>query len=540
MSATMEIRPPLARASSTVKTLRGWRRCAVAFVAGGLSALAFAPMFLSPVLFVTLPVLVWLIDGSAGPRQAASGGWWFGFGYFFFNLFWIGQAFLVEADKFAWLLPFAITLLPAVLALFWAAAAAASRAVWPKGPARILVFAIFFAIAEWLRGHVLTGFPWDLVGYALTYPLALMQSAAIFGAYGLTLIAFAMLPAPLVLLGDRKRATPRDYASACAAALVPLLALVAYGAYRLSEPVAFVPGVNMRIVQPSVPQKQKWMSAYQRQIFDDHIRLSLANPATGKSDSLDGITHLIWPEAAMPFFPLEHAEALDILAHVIPPGTTLITGALRHDAGAAAGTPPQSRPAFNSILVLDEAGKPLQTYDKIKLVPGGEFIPYEQAFALIGVHRLTQGRGFFEAGRTPRPLLHVPGLPPALGLVCYEALFPGEIVEGKERPGVLINVTNDGWFGDSTGPYQHFHQSRVRAVEEGLPMVRAANNGISAVVDPYGRLLVSLGLDVRAAVDSRLPEALPPTPYARFGDWIFFALLIGFAVAATAIGKSYR
>lgn len=529
----------LGRVRAYVLSRRGWRSSALAFVCGGLSALAFAPMFLSPVLFFTLPVFVWLIDDSATAKRAASAGWWFGFGYFFFNLFWIGQAFLVEADKFAWLLPFAITLLPAVLALFWAAAAALARALWPAGAARILVFAIAIAGAEWLRGHVLTGFPWNLVGYALTYPLPMMQSAALFGAYGLTLLALAIFPAPLVLLaGHRSRPSLRDYAMAIAAAAVPLLALAAYGGIRLQTPVSFVEGVNMRIVQPSVQQKQKWMAAYQRQIFDDHIRLSLTSPS-GESDSLAGITHLVWPEAAMPFFPLEHPEALDIIAHVIPTGTSLITGALRHDP-ASAGTPPAMRQAFNSIIVLDEEAKLQATYDKIKLVPGGEFIPYENTFALIGVHRLTQDRGFFTAGPTPRPLLKIPGMPPALGLVCYEALFPGSIVEGTGRPGVLINVTNDGWFGDSTGPYQHFHQARVRAVEEGLPLVRAANNGISAVVDPYGRLEAYIGLDVRAAVDSKLPQAAAPTPYARFGDWIFAGLVLLFVIAISVIRKTHR
>jgi apolipoprotein N-acyltransferase len=239
----------------------------------------------------------------------------------------------------------------------------------------------------------------------------------------------------------------------------------------------------------------------------------------------------------MPFFPLEQPAALDILAHVIPPGTTLITGALRHDETSPATTTAPRR-AFNSILVLDEEAKVKAIYDKIKLVPGGEVIPYESLFSLIGVHRLTQGRGFFAAGPSPRPLLHIPGMPPALGLVCYEALFPGEIVEGAERPSVLINVTNDGWFGDSSGPYQHFHQARVRAVEEGLPLIRAANNGISAVVDPYGRTLAEIGLNVRAAVDSRLPEAASPTPYSRWGDAMFLVILFAFAAAVGVIGKT--
>ncbi|SFV38019.1 apolipoprotein N-acyltransferase [Hyphomicrobium facile] len=541
MDATIANPQRISGIRTGIMALRGWRRMLAAFVAGGLSALSFAPIFAFPILFLTLPVFVWLIDGSTNWRRAFTAGWAFGFGYFFFNLFWIGEAFLVEADKFAWLLPFAVTLLPAGLALFWGLAAAAARVFWCEGIGRVFVFAIALAVAEWLRGHILTGFPWNLVGYALTYPLPLMQSAALFGAYGLTAIALFVFPAPLVALGDsRGPLSLRKIGAAAALAAVPIGLLLAYGLWRLAAPQTFVPDVKLRIVQPSVPQREKWMSEYQRRIFDDHIALSLENPA-GEKDSLQGITHLIWPEAAMPFFPLEAPVALDILANILPPGTTLITGALRHDPSPAPGTAaaPDAR-ALNSILVLNERAEPLATYDKINLVPFGEYVPLEAALSKVGIQKLTHGRGSFAVGPEPRPLMTIPGLPPALGLVCYEALFPGNIVQGSQRPGVLMNVTNDGWFGASTGPYQHFHQSRVRAVEEGVPLVRAANNGISSVVDPYGRTLQSLGLDVRGQIDSALPEAISPPLYARLGDWTLALILAAFAGAAFRFRKNGR
>jgi apolipoprotein N-acyltransferase len=293
----------------------------------------------------------------------------------------------------------------------------------------------------------------------------------------------------------------------------------------------------MRIVQPSVPQREKWMAAFQRRIFDDHVALSLANPK-GEKDSLAGITHLIWPEAAMPFFPLETPEALDILATMLPPGTTLITGAIRHDPplGPDRRLLPTTR-TLNSILVLNERAQVDDIYDKIKLVPFGEYVPLESALSVIGIEKLTHGHGAFAAGPSPRRLMKIPGLPPVLGLICYEALFPGEIVAGKARPGVIINVTNDGWFGETTGPYQHFLQSRVRAVEEGVPLIRAANNGISAVVDSYGRVLQTLGLDVRGVMDSALPAALPPTVYSRAGDWMLVLVLAVFLASAAFFGK---
>ncbi|HVJ76921.1 MAG TPA: apolipoprotein N-acyltransferase [Hyphomicrobium sp.] len=541
MEAQSERLPALAAARSWVTQLSGWRRALAALAAGGLSALAFAPIFVTPILFLTLPIFIWLIDASPTWRRAASAGWLFGFGYFFFNLFWIGEAFLVEAEKFAWLLPFAVTLLPAGMALFWAAAAAVARLFWQEGLARLFVFAIVLAVFEWLRGHLLTGFPWDLLGYALTYPLPLMQSAALFGAYGLTAISALIFPAPMVILADyRRRPTLANLVRAFAVAAVPIAGLYVYGAWRMSAPEAFVPNVKLRIVQPSVPQREKWMAAYQRQIFDAHVALSLADPS-GRVDSLKGVTHLIWPEAAMPFFPLETPEALDVLGTMLPAGTTLITGAIRHDppVGTDRRLLPTTR-TLNSILVLNEKAKVEDIYDKIKLVPFGEYVPMESVLSLIGIEKITHGRGAFAEGVSPRPLMKIPGLPPALGLVCYEALFPGDIVQGSERPGVLINVTNDGWFGQTTGPYQHFQQARVRAVEEGLPLIRAANNGVSAVVDPYGRVLQALGLDVRGVIDSGLPKALAPTVYARAGDWMLALVLAVFLAAAVALNKSRR
>jgi len=541
MQAQSDRLPALASARSWIMQLSGWRRAAVALAAGGLSALAFAPIFVTPILFLTLPIFVWLIDASPNWRRAASAGWLFGFGYFFFNLFWIGEAFLVEAEKFAWLLPFAVTLLPAGMALFWAAAAAVARLFWQDGLARLFVFAIALAVFEWLRGHLLTGFPWDLLGYALTYPLPLMQSAALFGAYGLTAISALIFPAPMVILADhRQRPTAARLVRAFAIAAVPIAALYAYGAWRLSAPETFVPNVKLRIVQPSVPQREKWMAAYQRQIFDAHIALSLADPS-GRVDSLKGVTHLIWPEAAMPFFPLETPEALDVLGTMLPAGTTLITGAIRHDppVGPDRRLLPTTR-TLNSILVLNEKAKVEDIYDKIKLVPFGEYVPMESVLSLIGIEKITHGRGAFAEGISPRPLMKIPGLPPALGLVCYEALFPGDIIQGSERPGVLINVTNDGWFGQTTGPYQHFQQARVRAVEEGLPLIRAANNGVSAMVDPYGRVLQALGLDVRGVIDSGLPKALAPTVYARAGDWMLALVLAMFLAAVVVLNKSRR
>lgn len=524
-----------------VASLAGWRRGGLAFAAGALSVLAFAPVFAFPILFLTFPVLVWLIDSSACRRSAARDGWWFAFGYFFFNLFWLGEAFLVEAEKFAVLLPFAVTLLPAALAVFWALAIAAAKAFWRAGYARLVILAVALSIAEWLRGHLFTGLPWNVPGYALTYPIELMQSAALAGVYALSILAILIFSAPLVLWFEKSWSSPaRRLTVALASAAVPLALLWAYGTAALKTEIADVPGVKLRLVQPSVPQREKWMAEHQARIFREHLTMSAVAP-DGIKDDLSNITHVVWPEAAMPFLPLEHPDALQAIADLLPDGRILLTGALRRELTDSAGQPlPHGmRKAFNGLMAFDGEGRLIANYDKIHLVPFGEYLPLAPALGALGLSQLANKYGAFTPGATPRPVLSVPGLPALVGLVCYEALFPGEILQSDERPGVLVNVTNDGWFGNTTGPYQHFHQVRVRAVEEGLPIIRVANNGISAVIDPLGRVRAELGLNVRGIADARLPVALKPTLYSRMGDMLLGALCI-VAIVLTLVMSKFR
>ncbi len=515
-----------------------------------------APFFLWPVLFLTFPVLVWLIDGAiaraakepaqsdvrlaaARARSAAVVGWFFGAGYFLAGLFWIGEAFFVEADRFAWLMPFAVMLMPAGLALFYAAAAAAAALVWRPGLVRVLALALTLSAAEWLRGHILTGFPWNVLGYALTWPLPLMQSAGLFGIYGLTLLAVLIFAVPLVALTDMAAGQGRVRASLAAAllAILPLLLAWAYGSASLAEPAPPpIEGVRLRLVQPSVPQRDKWRPEHQRDIFLDHINLSQRAP-DGSFDGLAGITHVIWPEAAMPFLPLDTPEALQAIGNMLPEGARLLAGALRAD-GAVSPTQDLRR-AFNSLIAIDSDGRPMAVYDKVHLVPFGEYLPMKPLLERLGLQKLVGWRGGFSVGTSPRPLFEVSGLPPMGALICYEAIFPGAVVEKGKRPQALINITNDGWFGETTGPHQHFHQARVRAVEEGLALIRVANNGITGVIDASGRVLASLGLNARGVIDTDLPGPRPPPLYARFGDAVFAGLwLAGFCWLALWRRKS--
>jgi apolipoprotein N-acyltransferase len=495
-----------------------------------------APFHAWPVLFLTMPLLVWLIDGSRDWRGAFGTGWWFGFGYFLLGLFWIGEAFLVEAEKYALLIPFAVTLLPAGLAVFFAAAAAGARLYWPHGLPRLLVLAVAVAATEWLRGHILTGLPWNTLGYALTYPLVLMQSASVLGTYGLTVFVVPIFAAPLVLAADGETGQARQsgWMRGLVIALVPLLAATAFGTIRLSAaPAPMTDGVRFRIVQPSVVQREKWRPENQGRIFRDHIELSRRN-ALGVVDELAGITHVVWPEAAMPFLPLEHPEALAEIGKLLRPGTYLFSGGLRVAQPRNPGS--DDRRIYNSLLVFGHAGL-AAIYDKNHLVPFGEYLPLPHLWRAFGLRGLVEMRGAFDSGPVPRPLLDIPGLPRVGALICYETIFPGRIVQGSERPGFLLSVTNDGWFGNTTGPHQHLHQARVRTVEEGLPLLRAANNGISAAFDADGRLLGRLELNVKGVIDTTLPGPRPATPYARFGDLGLIAAMALFLLAAVTLTR---
>lgn len=517
------------RLAGSVRTRAGWQRMALATSAGALSALAMAPFFIWPVLIVTLPMLVWLLDGAIlrgdgsswrqrPAVQAALTGWLFAFGYFFAGLFWIGEAFLVEADKFALLIPIAVTLMPAGLALFWAGAAAAASFAWRPGLMRVLALALALGAAEWLRGHVLTGFPWNVIGYALSYPDSLMQAAGLIGIYGLSVLAVFVLAAPLVAWADGMAWR------GAALTVATIVVLMAYGHWQLVEPAPVTAeGPRVRLVQPSVPQREKWQSEHQRRIFDLHLSLTTRN-AAGVDDGAKGVDLVIWPEAAMPFLPLDSPRALELIGEALPAGTHLISGALRADPPDP-NRPEAQRRLYNSLIAFGAGGRAVAIYDKIHLVPFGEYLPLNTWLDAIGLEPLTRRRGGFTVGPMPRPLMSVPRVPAFAPLICYEAIFPRAIVQGKERPSFLLNVTNDGWFGNTTGPRQHLHQARVRAVEEGLPLLRVANNGISAVVDGHGRILHRLDLDVVGVIDARLPPAMAPTLYSRFGD-LWFALML--------------
>jgi apolipoprotein N-acyltransferase len=519
----------IARLAHRVVLSWGWRRALIAFAAGGLSVLAQAPFDAWPILFVTFPVLVWLLDGAAAGRlggapSAAIAGWWFGFGYFLAGLYWIGHAFLVDAKTFGWLLPIAVVALPAGMACYTAFGLGLARMLWTRGPTRLIALALALTIAEWLRGYLFSGFPWNALGYSLTGPLVLAQAVSLIGIWGLTFVAVAVFAAPAVLADDpaevRRRWMP------LAVGVLVLGGLAAYGALRLARtPTTFVDGVRLRIMQPNLQQDEKFNPSAKQRVMNHYIELS--DRSTGpQSTGVRDVTHLIWPESAFPFLLTREPDAMAQIAALLPQGTVLVTGAVR---------PPEMPPgarlsrAYNSVYVIDHDGSILSVYDKVHLVPFGEYLPLQTLLESLGLMHLTKVPGGFIAGDRRRAM-NIPNAPRMLPLICYEIIFPGEAVPRGERPGWLINLTNDGWFGVSTGPYQHLQQARVRAIEQGLPLVRAANTGISAVVDPLGRMVGSLALGTEGVLDASLPRRIEPTFYVRTGDvgigLLLFAALI--------------
>jgi apolipoprotein N-acyltransferase len=376
---------------------------------------------------------------------------------------------------------------------------------------RILALGVALTATEWLRGHVLTGFPWNALGYALTSRLALAQSASVIGLWGMTFVAIVIFASPATLIDER--AETRWAWLPLVLGVVVLAGLGGFGAWRLSRtPTRLAEAVHLRVMQPNLQQDIRFNYAAKQEVVNRYITLS--DQTSGpQSHGVRDATHLIWPESAFPFFLTREPEALAQIAQLLQGGTVLITGAMR----VAEPVDPANPSVYNSIYVIDHEGSIASLYDKVHLVPFGEYLPFQRFLERLGLQQLTKQRGGFLAGNRRR-LISVPGAPLALPLICYEIIFPGEIMPEGQRPGWIVNVTNDGWFGISSGPYQHLQQARLRAIEQGLPVVRAANTGISAVIDPVGRIVSSLPLGREGVIDSLLPRPIGPTIYSRVGD----------------------
>lgn len=465
-----------------------------AFIYGALSALSMPPVHWVLLLIPIFYAVFLLLETTQTKKDAFLLGWAYGSGFFIAGLYWFGYA--VKVAGFWYIMPLASCVLPMFLGLFigfvflitW------SLATTPFG--RILCFSLCWGGAEWLRGHILTGLPWNLLGYGWDLPL--LQSTAFIGIYGLSLLTIlgatiAYTKKPILIFG----------------VWGSIAALWIYGYNHLNQPNFDETDINIRLIQPSIPQSEKWQAEHFQDNIDGQIALSLL---PGEKP----LKAVIWAEASVPTFVERYPRILEALAEAVPPGGLLLFGAPREDLATGS--------IYSSLLVLTESAQIIGHYDKAHLVPFGEYFPFSQ---WLNLPKITHGTKDYSPG-TGLQTLHFPGLPPVSPLICYEAIFPGRVVAPKgPRPEWLLNLTNDAWYGHTSGPYQHLQIVRVRAIEEGLPLVRVANNGVSAVIDAIGRITSRLELDNIGFIDFTLPKALPtPPPFHFYKDHFFWTLML--------------
>ncbi len=510
--------PALSRLASAMGALTRWRRYGLAFASGLLAAAALPPVSLVFCLVPAFMALMWQLAAATKGRDAFLIGWTFAFGFFLAGLYWVGIAMTVDFERFWWFLPISIAGLSTLLALFVGTASWATWRCRLRGCAGLVVFVIFWLLAEWLRSWVLSGFPWNLLGTVWAPVPEMMQLASVTGVWGLSAVTL-LAAVSLAALGAPGRLPGAIRLVAVSWGL--LAAVFLFGNWRLAEAETAAAGPVVRIVQPSVPQSAKWNASLAAAHLERLLELS-------RSDGFEEVSLVVWPETAVPFNLWRDQGLLRTIATAAPPGGFLVTGAPRYtDSGQG----------FNALHVIDPEGAIRETYDKVHLVPFGEYVPLAD---FLGGLNIAVARGSLSSG-PGLVTLDLPGLPSASPLICYEIIFPGAVTAPDgERPGFLLNLTNDAWFGRSSGPFQHYATARMRAVEEGLPLVRAANNGISAVVDPYGRAIVRLTLDEIGVLDARLPQALDPPLFARFGNWMLVPLFLLLAGFACSFGQGYK
>ena len=504
-----------------------------AFFFGAVAVLALPPYGFLPALFIGFGGLGFLLTRTDSLKRAFFIGFLFGFAHFAFGLSWVSNALLVD-EYFAWLAPFpplgfgiwggpfvALACLCAVLTIrrggFW----------------RLLALSGYWGLFEQLRGVAYTGFPWNLTATVWSDMPVMIQTASFWGSYGLSVVTvFAATTTGLLFI--KETPVKKRVFAAVLPAVAVLTALAGFGAWRLHTAFApddFVRGIRFRLVQANIPQGQKWDFKVAERTLDKHVTLS------SKIAGLNDVTHIVWPETATQFLLAQEEYARSMAVTGLPDGTLLLAGSLRSEKDKNPDAYPPYK-VFNSIVVLNNVGDWVATYDKAHLVPFGEYAPLKSIFPFM--KKVTAGMFDFSAGDRVRTV-DVPKTPPVGMLVCYEVIFPGEVVDRDRRPYWLLNVTNDGWYGISAGPYQHFAAARMRAVEEGLPVVRSANTGISGVIDSFGRVTAFLDLGVEGFKDAALPRPLPDfTFFGKYGNkvpFVFATLLILFSFFGAMLNK---
>ena len=515
-------------AAQKLAELRGWRRSGLAFLLGAISASAQAPTFILPALLV-MSALPWLLAGAKNKRTAFAIGWWFGFGMLTAGLYWISNALLVDSAKTAWLVPFAAAGLPSVLALFYGLATLFTYLLRPpQSRPSTLYLAGFWLAAEWLRGHLFTGFPWNLTGYAWGFSDIPLQITAYIGIYGLSFLTILAALSLSALgnptgnlsggaLGHAGNNRMHCWRPAIITGVMVVL-ICGAGSVRLSMLASPLTGPVVRVVQGNVPQHQKWQHDQKTGHISRYLQMTSEAPADGGANPIA----VIWPETAVAVFLNESPDIRAAIGQAAPKQGFVLTGSIR-----VKRTGSDASHVWNSVFAIDEQGQTRAVFDKFHLVPFGEYVPLKEWLPLSPIVDSISG---FTAGKGPRTL-ELPGMPAFSPLICYEAIFAGQ-VRAKTDPAasLMINFTNDAWYGVSSGPYQHLLATQVRAIEEGVPLIRAANTGISAIFDSLGRVQSQLPLNQAGFFDSPIPAALQkPTLYTQIGDLpVLFGLLVLF------------
>lgn len=485
--------------------LSGWRRPVLAFALGAVAARGQAPIGFWWATLAGLAGLVWLLEHVPHRRGAFLVGLAAGTGYFALALSWIVEPFLIDVAQHGWMAPFAVVFLSSGLGLFWGAAALLARLV----PQRALGFVAAFVALEWLREVILTGFPWAMIGHVwIGTPID--QIAALAGPSGLGLLTLVAAALPVVW---------RVRGAVAGLALLGLA--LGFGLWRLSQPMPPDREGTIRLVQPNAEQSLKWDEALAESFLNRLLSL------TAEGDPAD-LT--IWPETAVPYM-LEYAPSVADMISVASNGKLVAAGIQREEDGRF----------YNSLRFLEGDGLERARYDKAHLVPFGEYIPFgDLAYDWFGITAFAaQAGATYSAGAGP-DVIDLGPLGKVLPLICYEVIFPREVNAAPERADWMLQITNDAWFGVWTGPFQHFAQARLRAIEQGLPMVRVANTGVSAVIDARGRVVADLPFGTMAKLDTSIPGALPPTPYSRWGDGPILLLLAGLALLSLRRRPEFR
>ena len=495
----------------------------LAALCGGIAAAILPPFFLWALAPIAFGGLYLLLINARGFKQSFWVGWWFGFAHHVLGLYWIANALLTDPEQFGWMVPFAVSGIPAAMAVYIGMATALHHRL-VRGRARRLFGAVLFAalwvFTEFLRAHLFTGFPWNLIGYAFNVSDATLQAGSFLGIYGLSFIVVLGASMPALLFFRPQPAIP---AVLTFTLLVPLL-LYAYGAHRLAGAQVEHTDINLHIVQADITQQHKWDPEKRLMNVRAHLDLSRGAPR----HSL-----VLWPETATPFFLHDDGELRGEISKALGPDKTLITGALRM---RPYGPGPRDFDLWNALEVL-RGGEILTFYTKNRLVPFGEYVPLRPLIPFV--QKITAGGKDFSRGEGP-VTRSASGVPVFLPLICYEVIFP-EYSFTKERPEWMVNITNDGWFGISTGPHQHFEMARMRAVEQGVPLARVANTGISGVVNPYGKVESQIALGTRGFIDVKLPKPMiiPPL-YARWGDAPAFSLIAALLIFAYGLVRNKK